>query len=195
MSTEPDDPRAAVDNLLATLDPLAYPTRMRALAVWTRNQVQYGESAGGLRPLLDELGSRGLYGRRLAVFAAVIGGDAGFLEARLADTDATVRGHALKSALHLLISDAALERAMDDAPEADGGDARCSRPRPDADELVGGPPRVLRFAAQQGFGAGGVTRWYGCAPAAAGRIRSSRRLSKDGAAAETAQAQGSGDPA
>lgn len=118
MSIEPHDPRAAVDALYATLDPLAFPARMRALATWTRNQVGNGDGAGGIRPLLDELNTRGLHGRRLAVVAAVIGGDVGFLVARLADPDATVRGHALKSTVHLPIGDAALERAMDDAPEA-----------------------------------------------------------------------------
>lgn len=118
MSTEPHDPRTAVDDLYAALDPLAYPARMRALATWTRNQVRGNDGTGGLRPLLDELDTRGQHGRRLAAVAANIGGDAGFLEARLADPDATVRGHALKAALHLAISDAALERAMDDAPRA-----------------------------------------------------------------------------
>jgi hypothetical protein len=118
MPTEPHDPRAAVDDLCAALDPLAYPARMRALAGWTRGRVLSGDVEGGFRSLLDELDARGLYGRRLAAVAATIAGDAGFLEARLADPDATVRGHALKSALHLPISDAALERAMDDAPEA-----------------------------------------------------------------------------
>lgn len=118
MSNELHDPCAVVDDLYGALDPLAYPARMRALAKWTRDRVQNGEGSGGLRPLLDELDTRGLHGRRLAVVAATIGGDAGFLEARIADPDATVRGHALKATLHLPISDAALERAMDDAPEA-----------------------------------------------------------------------------
>ncbi|MYS22482.1 MULTISPECIES: hypothetical protein [unclassified Streptomyces] len=118
MSIAPHHPRKAVDDLFTTLDPLAYPARMRALATWTRNQVADRDGAGDIRPLLDELDTRGPFGRRLAVVAAVIAGDTGFLEARLADPDATVRGHALKSTLHLPISDAALERAMDDAPEA-----------------------------------------------------------------------------
>lgn len=118
MSTEPQSPRAAVDDLYADLDPLAYPARMRALAAWTQNRAQNSDGAGGLRPLLDELDTRGLHGRRLAAVAATIGGDAGFLEARIADPDATVRSYALKSTLRLPIGDAALERAMDDAPEA-----------------------------------------------------------------------------
>ncbi|MEV0495374.1 hypothetical protein [Streptomyces atratus] len=120
MPIEPRDPRAAVDHLYAVLDPLAYPARMRALATWTRSLVRNGDSrdAGRLRSLLDELDTRGLHGRRLAVLAAAIGGDVAFLEARLADPDGTVRGHALKSSLRLPISDTALERAVDDAPAA-----------------------------------------------------------------------------
>ncbi|MFE1961378.1 hypothetical protein [Streptomyces sp. NPDC059479] len=118
MPSDPHDHRAAVEALYADLDPLAFPARMRALAAWTRNEVRKGSGSDGLRPLLDELDTRGSHGRRLAVVAAVIGGDVGFVEARLADPDATVRGHALKSSLYLPISDAALARAMDDAPEA-----------------------------------------------------------------------------
>ncbi|MDX6348355.1 MAG: hypothetical protein QOF84_3145, partial [Streptomyces sp.] len=118
MSIEPQNPRAAVDDLYATLDPLAFPARMRALATWTQDRVHNGGGTTGLRPLLDELDGRGPHGRRLAVVAAAIAGDVGFLEVRLADPDAAVRGHALKASLRLPISDAALERAMDDAPEA-----------------------------------------------------------------------------
>ncbi|MDB1086492.1 hypothetical protein PJ985_02780 [Streptomyces sp. ACA25] len=117
MSTELHSPRAAVDALCSSLDPLAYPARMRAFAAWTRDRVRNGDVNGGLRALLDELDTRGLHGRRLAVVAATIGRDIQFLEARTADPDPTVRGHALKSSRHLPISDAALERAMDDAPE------------------------------------------------------------------------------
>ncbi|MEV7678231.1 hypothetical protein AB0O64_06700 [Streptomyces sp. NPDC088341] len=126
MPIEPHHPRVTVDHLYASLDPLAYPARMRALALWTRNQLRNGdgegnrdgEGAGRLRPLLDELDTRGPHGRGLAVVAAAIGRDVAFLEARLADPDATVRAHALKASLRLPISDTAIERAMDDAPEA-----------------------------------------------------------------------------
>ncbi|MFG1805104.1 hypothetical protein [Streptomyces sp. NPDC049040] len=115
MSIETHDPHApntAVDSLLAELDPLSYPARMRALASWVRDR----RGAGELRPMLDELDTRGAYGRRLAVVAAAVAGDTGFLEDRLADPDAAVRGHALKASLRLPIGDTALERAMDDAP-------------------------------------------------------------------------------
>ncbi|WP_265738206.1 hypothetical protein [Actinacidiphila epipremni] len=118
------DRAAIVDGLLAALDPLAYPERMRALAAWTRARAGaqpagQGSEAPELDALLPELASRGLHGRRLAAVAASVARDARYLEARLADPDPTVRAHALKAALHLPISDAALERAMaDDAPEA-----------------------------------------------------------------------------
>lgn len=138
MSLEPASPGAVVDELLATLDPLAYPARMRALAAWTQNmarpqpqpqpqaephsqlhsqpQPHLPAPRRRLRPLLDELGTRGGYGRRLAAVAAAVGRDVGYLEARLADPDAFVRSHALRASLRLPLSDAAFERAMDDAP-------------------------------------------------------------------------------
>ncbi|MDX3093372.1 hypothetical protein PV417_02140 [Streptomyces sp. ME19-03-3] len=92
MPTEQPDARAIVDTFCATLDPLAYPARMRALAAWVRRVVNDRDSRGSaLRPLLDELDARGAYERRLAVSAAAIGGDVAFLEARLTDPDAVVR--------------------------------------------------------------------------------------------------------
>ncbi|MBM9435262.1 hypothetical protein [Actinacidiphila bryophytorum] len=112
MSIEPHGPRVPVDRLLATLDPLPFPARMRTLAAWARAPRAEGE----LRSLLHRLETTGTYGRRLAAFAASAGGDTAHLEARLADPDAVVRRHALKAALRLPIADSALERAMDDAP-------------------------------------------------------------------------------
>ncbi|MFC1419831.1 hypothetical protein [Streptacidiphilus cavernicola] len=120
MATESHDPRAVIDRLHSELDPLAHPARMRALAAWTQDQLKSPEGRGAarLRTLLDELEARGPHGRRLAVMVAAIGQDTAFLEARLADPDAVVRSQALKSSLRLPVSDAALERAMDDAPQA-----------------------------------------------------------------------------
>jgi len=120
MTVEPQDPRTEIDRLFSDLDPLAFPARMRTLAAWTRARIQGpgGSGTERFRLLLDELDARGLHGRRLAVLAAVIGRDIGFLEARLADPDAVVRSHAARSSLRLPVSDTALERAMDDAPQA-----------------------------------------------------------------------------
>ncbi|MFJ2780832.1 hypothetical protein [Kitasatospora sp. NPDC087315] len=98
---ESQDPREAVDHLFTALDPLAHPARMRALATWVQGLARNDGDMGRLRPLLGELETRGLYGRRLAAFAAAIGGNVPFLEARLADPDGAVRGHALKSSLRL----------------------------------------------------------------------------------------------
>lgn len=119
MPIEPHSVRAGVDGLCAALDPLAYPARMRALAAWVRAVVRDEDRGGSpLRPLLDELDARGTYERRLAGIAAAVGRDVAFLEARLTDPDPVVRGHALQASLRLPIGDAALERAMDDAPAA-----------------------------------------------------------------------------
>ncbi|WP_328465960.1 hypothetical protein [Streptomyces sp. NBC_00448] len=111
--------RAAVDELLATLDPLPYGERTRELAAWVRRPRPGSDPArtSDLRAVLAELDSRGHYGRRLAGVAAVIGQDVGFLAARLTDPDAAVRRHAVKAARRLPVSDAALERAMHDAPQ------------------------------------------------------------------------------
>ena len=117
MFSRKHSPRAAVDALLAVLDPLAVRPRMRELAAWTRGHARSG-SPSELQALLDELDVRGPYGRRLAVVAATVAGDVRFLESRLADPDAAVRAHALKASRHLPISDAALARAMEDAPYA-----------------------------------------------------------------------------
>ncbi|WP_106586217.1 hypothetical protein [Murinocardiopsis flavida] len=116
MSPQQQDPHAAVDRLFAELDPLPFPARMRALATWARTAAD-GDPAR-LRPLVDELAARGAHGRRLAVFAAAVAGDADYVEARLTDDDAAVRGHAVKAARRLPVGDAALERAMFEAPEA-----------------------------------------------------------------------------
>ncbi|MGP3927949.1 hypothetical protein [Streptomyces sp. 8N616] len=114
MTRIPQDPPSHVDELLAALDPLPYPQRMRELAARARKSAESGQ----LSPLLDELARRGAYGQRLAVVAAAVGGDAGYLEARLADPDAVVRGHALRAAESAPVSDGALEAALEDAPAA-----------------------------------------------------------------------------
>ncbi|MGW5349846.1 hypothetical protein ACWERV_04890 [Streptomyces sp. NPDC004031] len=106
------DPRTAVDELLARLDPLAHPARMRAVAAWARER----RHGGGPGALPAELETRGTYGRRLAAVAASAARDTEHLAARLADPDPFVRGHALRAAHHLPIGDDALERAMADAP-------------------------------------------------------------------------------
>ncbi|BBA98441.1 hypothetical protein RVR_4626 [Actinacidiphila reveromycinica] len=118
MPTAPRHVRAAVDELLASLEPLPYRERMRALAAWARGRAQGDPAtAPGLGALLRELDGRGSHGRRLAGVAAVVGRDLAFLEGRLLDPDPAVRRHALKAAARLPLDDDALERALHDAPE------------------------------------------------------------------------------
>ncbi|MFD6291177.1 hypothetical protein [Streptomyces sp. NPDC060205] len=104
-------PRQQAESLLNALDPLPYPLRMRELAARMREMVE-------VRPLLDELEVRGSYGRGLAVVAAAVSRDAGWVGARLADPDSFVRGHALRVAGSLHVPDTAYESALADAPEA-----------------------------------------------------------------------------
>ncbi|MGW3568104.1 hypothetical protein ACWDSL_30355 [Streptomyces sp. NPDC000941] len=110
----PQSPYALADELLAALDPLPYPSRMRELALRARAASAHGQLAG----LLEELSERGGYERALAVTAAAVGGRTGCLERRLADPDPVVRGHALKAARRGQLTDAALEAAFEDAPAA-----------------------------------------------------------------------------
>ncbi|MGW8747522.1 hypothetical protein [Streptomyces sp. NPDC055794] len=98
------------DSLLHALDPLAHPARMRELVV------RAGESHDP-RSLLAELETRGAHGRRLAVVAASAAGDTGWIADRIADPDPYVRGHALRVADSLGVTDAAFETALADAPE------------------------------------------------------------------------------
>ncbi|MFD7448664.1 hypothetical protein [Kitasatospora sp. NPDC059827] len=115
MSSAPQTPAETVDHLLAELDPLAHPARMRRLATWTK-ELRHGNNPEQLRPLLAELDTRGAYGRGLAGVAATIAEDAAFVAARLTDPDPAVSRQALKAALHLPVPDEALAAALADAP-------------------------------------------------------------------------------
>ncbi|WP_369231578.1 hypothetical protein AB5J56_08400 [Streptomyces sp. R21] len=100
-----------VEGLLHALDALPYPQRMRELA----RRVQ---ETAELRPVLQELDTRGPYERGLAVVAASVGRDVEWIADRLADPDDFVRGHAQQFAESLQVPDSAYESALDDAPEA-----------------------------------------------------------------------------
>ncbi|MER7666841.1 hypothetical protein ABTY61_00050 [Kitasatospora sp. NPDC096128] len=115
MSSAPQSPAEAVDHLLAELDQLAHPVRMRRLAAWAKELCHRGGSEQ-LRTLLAELDTRGAYGRGLAGVAATIAEDAAFVAARLTDPDPAVSRQALKAALHLPVPDEALADALADAP-------------------------------------------------------------------------------
>ncbi|WBB61390.1 hypothetical protein O7599_02180 [Streptomyces sp. WMMC500] len=99
------------DDLIRALDPLPYPQRLRELALAARRATGRGDLAA----LLDGLAGHGAYGRRLAAFAALVGRDAGFLAARLADTDPQVRAHGAKAVRQGLLADDAVLAAFHDA--------------------------------------------------------------------------------
>ncbi|GDY57818.1 hypothetical protein [Streptomyces violaceusniger] len=111
----PDPRRALVDELLAALDPLPFPRRMRELA----GRARAASAEGRLGALIEELERRGTYERRLAAVAAAASGRTGHLAARLADPDPVVRRRALDTARRGgpgAVPDDALEAAFEDAP-------------------------------------------------------------------------------
>ncbi|MEU9283477.1 hypothetical protein AB0D57_01790 [Streptomyces sp. NPDC048275] len=103
-------PQQYAESLLNVLDPLPFPHRMRELALMVRE-------VAPLRPVLEELESRGPYGRGIAVVAASVVRDAEWIADRIADPDSFVRGHALRVAESLQVPDSAYESALEDAPE------------------------------------------------------------------------------
>ncbi|GHF17672.1 hypothetical protein [Streptomyces morookaense] len=111
-------PAAYTDALLATLDALPYPQRMRHTAVEARG-LNAAEGPAALRAVLDELDRRGgHYERALAAHAAWACREADWLAARPADPDPVVRGYAATAVRHGLVPDAAVTAALDDAPAA-----------------------------------------------------------------------------
>ncbi|MEU9368102.1 hypothetical protein AB0D71_26115 [Streptomyces avermitilis] len=103
-------PVHAADSLLSALDPLPYPRRTRELALRVR-------AMSPLRPVLDELETRGAYERGIAVVAASVARDTQWIAEHLADADPFVRGHALRVADSLQVPDAVYESALGDASE------------------------------------------------------------------------------
>ncbi|WP_189108518.1 hypothetical protein [Streptomyces camponoticapitis] len=100
-----------VDRLLVALEPLPYPKRLGHLAHTVRSLPSQDE----LVSLVDELAGRGIYERRLAAFAALVGRHLDFLAGRLTDRDPVVRAYALRAARTLPLPDAAIETAYEDA--------------------------------------------------------------------------------
>ncbi|MFG2026233.1 hypothetical protein [Streptomyces sp. NPDC048825] len=99
------------DSLLNVLDPLSYPQRMRELAARVRDMRH------PLRPVLEALEARGPYERGIAVVAASVARDVEWIAARVADPDPYIRGHALRVADSLQVSDSVYESALADVPE------------------------------------------------------------------------------
>ncbi|MET9556118.1 hypothetical protein [Streptomyces sp. NPDC006645] len=100
-----------VDRLLAALEPLSYPDRLKHLARTVRSL----PTADELPALVAELAGRGTYERRLAAFAALVGRQLDFLADGLTDRDPVVRAYALRAARTLPLPDAAIEAAYEDA--------------------------------------------------------------------------------
>lgn len=100
-----------VDRLLAALEPLSYPDRLKYLANSARSLSPTDE----LPSLVGELAGRGTYERRLAAFAALVGRHTDFLAERLTSRDPVVRAYAMRAARTLPLPDAGIEAAYEDA--------------------------------------------------------------------------------
>ncbi|MEV7189495.1 hypothetical protein [Kitasatospora sp. NPDC093102] len=96
------------DQLLADLDPLSHPERLRLVA----RRARVLAVDGGLPGLLSDLERCGVYGRRLAALAASAGRATGYLTERLTDPDPVVHGYALRAARTQDIPDEAIEAAF-----------------------------------------------------------------------------------
>ncbi|WP_190111332.1 hypothetical protein [Streptomyces cinnamoneus] len=105
---------ALTDALLAALDPLSFPERVRHTARWARER----RAGGELGAVLAELSGRGRYERGVAALVAGVGRDVAWLQSRLTDPDPAVRVHAVAAVREGLISDAAVTAALEDAPMA-----------------------------------------------------------------------------
>ncbi|GGV22052.1 hypothetical protein GCM10010182_50560 [Actinomadura cremea] len=107
---EPAEERAA--ELLARVEPLPYPERMRALALHARRLA----GTPALGELLGELSARGRYERRTALHMAMAARDLPFVERALAGPDLGLRRAALRAVRTLPVADDAAAAVLDDAP-------------------------------------------------------------------------------
>ncbi|MFD0905813.1 hypothetical protein [Actinomadura sediminis] len=107
---EPAEERAG--DLLARVEPLAYPERMRALALHARRLA----GTPALSALLDELSAGGRYERRTALHMAMAARDLPFIERALAGADPALRRAALRAVRTLPVADGAAAAVLDDAP-------------------------------------------------------------------------------
>ncbi|WP_306316587.1 MULTISPECIES: hypothetical protein [unclassified Streptomyces] len=110
--SDPYDTAAA--RLLADLDPVSYPERVREAARRAGELAASGE----LGAVTAELNAGGPYERSVCALLACAGRDADRVASHLADPDPFVRGHALRAAQGLDVPDAAFEAALRDASEA-----------------------------------------------------------------------------
>lgn len=107
---EPAEERAG--ELLARVEPLPYPERMRALALHARRLA----GTPALTALLDELAAGGRYERRTALHMAMAARRLPFIERALAGPDPALRRAALRAVRTLPVADDAAAAVLDDAP-------------------------------------------------------------------------------
>ncbi|MFG2821348.1 hypothetical protein ACGFX4_18210 [Kitasatospora sp. NPDC048365] len=100
-------PRLTADRLLADVDPLSHPLRLRTVA-----RTAAALDPGARAPLLAELAAHGPYGRRLAALAAFAGRDTAWLTEHLTDPDRVVRRYAHRAIRALPVPDEAVARAV-----------------------------------------------------------------------------------
>ncbi|MDP4509692.1 hypothetical protein [Nonomuraea turcica] len=98
--------------LLAHLEPLPHPRRMRALALHARRLA----GTSHLRVLLRELLSQDQYARRMALHVAMAARDLGFIQEILAGPDMGLRRAALRAVRTLPVPDPAVAAVLQDAP-------------------------------------------------------------------------------
>ncbi|GAA2439193.1 hypothetical protein GCM10010191_63150 [Actinomadura vinacea] len=112
VSEPAEGPAEAADALLAGVEPLPYPLRMRELALHARRLAGTPELAA----LLSELFARGRYERRTALHMAMAARDLGHVAAALAGPDMELRRAALRAVRTLPVPDEAAEAVLEDAP-------------------------------------------------------------------------------
>ncbi|MFB4317073.1 hypothetical protein [Actinomadura sp. 21ATH] len=106
------NPAATADALLAAVEPLPYPRRMRELALRARAMAGTPE----LTALLGELVAREPYERRTALHMAMAARELRHITAVLAGPDMDLRRAALRAVRTLPVPDGAAAAALEDAP-------------------------------------------------------------------------------
>lgn len=104
----------AAAQFIASLDPLAYPDRMRLVAGETRRLAD----SNGLDTVLDELAGGGDHERTLALTMARIAGRTGRMIAALDDPDHRIRAQALVACIRTPQADDAVIATLPDSPIA-----------------------------------------------------------------------------
>ncbi|MFI6151226.1 hypothetical protein ACIBCA_00810 [Kitasatospora sp. NPDC051170] len=106
-------PQLTAERLLAAVEPLSHPHRLREVA-----RIAAGLAPAELSALIAELDGRGPYERRLAALAAFAGRQTGHLAERIEDPDPVVRRYAHRAVRKLPVPDGALESALLTAAKA-----------------------------------------------------------------------------